>query len=126
MQAIQTDKAPKAIGPYSQAIAVDNLVFTSGQIPIDPATGELIKADSIAQHAERVMQNLMAVLEAAGSSIDKVIKSTIFLNDLQEFPTVNEVYGKYFEGKTLPARSTFQVAALPKGARIEIEMIARR
>src|SRR4051794_20031283 len=124
-QVIATDEAPKAIGPYSQAIASGDLVFTSGQIPLDPKTQEMVKGDVHAQ-AERVMENLRGVLEAAGSSFAAVVKTTIFLVDLNaDFAAVNEVYGKRFAGSP-PARSTVQVSALPKGARVEIEMIAIR
>jgi len=123
-QVIATDEAPKAIGPYSQAIASGDLVFTSGQIPLDPKTQEMVKGDIRAQ-AERVMENLRGVLQAAGTSFGQVVKTTIFLADLADFAAVNEVYGKRFTGSP-PARSTVQVAALPKGARVEIEMIAVR
>jgi 2-iminobutanoate/2-iminopropanoate deaminase len=123
-QVIATDEAPKAIGPYSQAIASGDLVFTSGQIPLDPKTQEMVKGDIRAQ-AERVMENLRGVLDAAGASFATVVKTTIFLADLADFAVVNEVYGKRFTGSP-PARSTVQVAALPKGARVEIEMIAVR
>jgi 2-iminobutanoate/2-iminopropanoate deaminase len=123
-QVIATDEAPKAIGPYSQAIVSGDLVFTSGQIPLDPKTQEMVKGDIRAQ-AERVMENLRGVLEAASASFAQVVKTTIFLADLADFAVVNEVYGKRFSGLP-PARSTVQVAALPKGARVEIEMIAVR
>jgi 2-iminobutanoate/2-iminopropanoate deaminase len=124
-QVIATDEAPKAIGPYSQAIVSGDLVFTSGQIPLDPKTQEMVKGDIRAQ-AERVMENLRSVLEAASASFGQVVKTTIFLVDLNaDFAAVNEVYGKRFTGSP-PARSTVQVAALPKGARVEIEMIAVR
>ncbi|TMA18179.1 MAG: RidA family protein [Deltaproteobacteria bacterium] len=123
-QVIATDEAPKAIGPYSQAIVSGDLVFTSGQIPLDPKTQEMVKGDIRAQ-AERVMENLRGVLEAASASFAQVVKTTIFLADLADFAVVNEVYGKRFSGSP-PARSTVQVAALPKGARVEIEMIAVR
>jgi 2-iminobutanoate/2-iminopropanoate deaminase len=124
-QVIATDEAPKAIGPYSQAIVSGDLVFTSGQIPLDPKTQEMVKGDVRAQ-AERVMENLRSVLEAASASFGQVVKTTIFLVDLNaDFAVVNEVYGKRFTGSP-PARSTVQVAALPKGARVEIEMIAVR
>src|SRR5438067_6984764 len=122
-QVIATDEAPKAIGPYSQAIVSGDLVFTSGQIPLDP-NQEMVKGDIRAQ-AERVMENLRGVLEAASASFAQVVKTTIFLADLADFAVVNEVYGKRFSGSP-PARSTVQVAALPKGARVEIEMIAVR
>jgi len=123
-QVIATDEAPKAIGPYSQAIVSGDLVFTSGQIPLDPKTQEMVKGDIRAQ-AERVMDNLRGVLGAASVSFAQVVKTTIFLADLADFAVVNEVYGKRFAAAP-PARSTVQVAALPKGARIEIEMIAVR
>ena len=125
-QAISTPKAPKAIGPYSQAIAVPagELVFLSGQIPIHPETGELVGEDTVAQ-TERVMENLKAVLAAAGLSFDHVVKTTILLTDLGDFAKVNETYGRYFSDNP-PARATFQVAALPRGARVEIEAIAVR
>ena len=119
---IHTDAAPKAIGPYSQAIVPGNLIFTSGQIPLDPATQQLVTGDIRAQ-TERVMENLGAVLQAAGAGFAQVVKSTIFLADLADFAIVNEVYGKRFPSNP-PARSTVQVAALPKGAKVEIELIA--
>ena len=119
---IATDKAPKAIGPYSQAIAAGNLIFTSGQIPLDPATQQMIEGDVRAQ-TERVMQNLEAVLAAAGATFANVVKTTIFLADLQDFATVNQIYGRYFPTAP-PARATVQVAGLPKGALVEIEAIA--
>ena len=118
---VSTEKAPKAIGPYSQAVAAGDFVFTSGQIPLDPATQQMVAGDIRAQ-AERVMENLGAVLEAAGTGFDRVVKATIFLADLNDFTTVNEVYGKRFP-KNPPARSTVQVAALPKGARVEIDLV---
>ncbi len=124
MSVISTEKAPKAIGPYSQAIVAGELVYTSGQIPLDPATQNMVQGDIRAQ-TERVMENLAAVLAAAGTGFDKVVKSTIFVVDLNDFAAVNEIYGKRFP-KDPPARSTVQVAALPKGARVEIELIARR
>jgi 2-iminobutanoate/2-iminopropanoate deaminase len=123
-QVIATEDAPKAIGPYSQAIVAGDLVFTSGQIPLDPKTQEMVKGDARAQ-AERVMENLRSVLDAAGVSFGQVVKTNIFLVDLGDFAAVNEVYGKRFASAP-PARSTVQVAALPKGARVEIEMIAVR
>lgn len=121
---VQTDHAPAAIGPYSQAIVHGDLVFTSGQIPLDPRSGELVRG-SISEETTRVMDNLGAVLEAAGAGFDSVLKTTIFLTDMGDFQAVNEVYGARFTG-TKPARSTVQVAALPKGARVEIEAVARR
>ncbi len=121
--AISTSREPQAIGPYSQAIRADGLLFVSGQIPIDPSTGAIVEGD-IAAQAHRVMQNLRAVVEAAGVTLDAVVKTTIFLADLNDFGTVNEVYGGYFTPPA-PARATMQVARLPKDARIEIEAIAR-
>ena len=118
---ISTKKAPSAIGPYSQGMIVGDLVFTSGQIPLNPENGELVT--EISKATVQVMANLSAVLEAAGSSLEKVIKTTIFLQDLNDFEKVNEIYGDYFKDN-LPARSCVQVAKLPKGAIIEIEAIA--
>lgn len=119
---ISTAKAPGAVGPYSQAIVAGNFLFTSGQIPLDPATGDLVTGD-VAKAAERSLENLKAVLEEAGSSFDKVVKTTVFLTDMNDFAAVNEVYGRYFT-KDMPARSCVQVAKLPKGATVEIELIA--
>ena len=119
---IHTDHAPKAVGPYSQAIRAGDFIFTSGQIPLDPASGELVQG-GIKEQARQVMANLKAVLEAGGSDFSKVVKSTVFLDDLKNFGAFNEVYAEYFPGDR-PARSTFQVAGLPLGAKIEIEMIA--
>ncbi|MRR52520.1 MAG: RidA family protein [Rhodocyclaceae bacterium] len=124
-QPVKTDKAPAAIGPYSQAIEVQNpakLVFTSGQIPLVPATGALVEGDIKAQTTQ-ALENLKAVLTAAGSSLHKVIKTTVFLADMNDFAAMNEVYATYFEGAP-PARSAVQVARLPKDARVEIEAIA--
>jgi 2-iminobutanoate/2-iminopropanoate deaminase len=121
---VSTDAAPKAVGPYSQAIVAGNLIFTSGQIPLDPKTQQMVDGD-IRVQTERVMDNLGAVLKAAGASFADVVKATIFLADLGDFGTVNEIYGKRFPGNP-PARSTVQVAALPKGARVEIELIAQK
>ena len=118
---ISTKKEPSAIGPYSQGMIVGDLVFTSGQIPLNPENGELVT--EISKATVQVMANLSAVLEAAGSSLEKVIKTTIFLQDLNDFEKVNEIYGDYFKDN-LPARSCVQVAKLPKGAIIEIEAIA--
>lgn len=119
---ITTQDAPQAIGPYSQAIRSGNLLFTAGQIPLDPATGKLVEG-GIEEQAERVMRNLEALLTAAGSSFDRVIKTTCFLADLGDFQRFNQVYARYF-GDEPPARSTFQVAALPAGARVEVECVA--
>ena len=124
MTVVSTEKAPKAIGPYSQAIVSGELVFTSGQIPLDPGTQQMVTGDIRAQ-TERVMDNLAAVLDGAGAGFENVVKATIFVVDLADFATVNEIYGKRFP-RSPPARSTVQVAALPKGARVEIELIARR
>jgi 2-iminobutanoate/2-iminopropanoate deaminase len=120
---ISTDRAPKAIGPYSQAVRVGDLVFCSGQIPLDPQTGAFVGEGDVRAQTKRVMENLQAVLEAAGSSLGRVVRTTIFLADLGDFATVNEVYGGYFPAEP-PARATVQVAALPRGARVEIDAIA--
>jgi 2-iminobutanoate/2-iminopropanoate deaminase len=122
MKAISTPKAPAAIGPYSQAIRAGELLFLSGQIPLDPATGELVAGD-IAAQTERVLDNLGAVLAAAGAGFDAVVKTTIYLVDLGDFQAVNALYGKRFSASP-PARATVQVAALPRGARVEIDAIA--
>lgn len=119
---IATQQAPGAIGPYSQAIKCGNLVYTAGQIPLDPATGKLVEGD-IAAQTERVMRNLAAILDAAGSSLGRVIKTTCFLANLDDFATFNEVYGKHF-GDNRPARSTVQVSRLPAGASVEVECVA--
>ena len=121
MNKITTDKAPAAIGPYSQAVVVGNLVYTSGQIALDPTTGALA-GDCIVCQTEQVMKNLGAVLAAAGSSYEKAIKTTCFLADMADFAAFNEIYGKYFTGK--PARSCVAAKALPKGALVEVEVIA--
>ena len=121
---VSTEKAPKAIGPYSQAVAAGDLIFTSGQIALDPKTQQMVEGDIRAQ-TERVMENLGAVLAAAGVGFANVVKASIFLADLNDFAAVNEVYGKRFPNAP-PARSTVQVAALPKGARVEIDVIAVR
>lgn len=121
-ETISTDKAPKAIGPYEQAIKVGEFVYTAGQIPIDPKTGNLV-AGSIAEQTRQVLENLKAVLEAAGSSLDKVIKATVFLKNMSDFAALNEVYGEYL-GKAKPARSTVAVADLPRGALVEIDLVA--
>lgn len=121
MKEISTDKAPAAIGPYSQAMVVNNLVYTSGQIPINPASGE-VEAVGIEAQTEQVMKNLGAVLEAAGSSYEKAVKTTCFLTDMNDFAAFNGVYAKYFTGK--PARSCVAVKTLPKGVLCEVEVIA--
>lgn len=120
---IQTEKAPQAIGPYSQAIVVGNLIFTSGQIALDPETGVLV-GDTIAEQTHRVCKNLGAVLEAAGASYDNVVKTVCFLSDMADFAAFNEVYGTYFTGK--PARSCVAVKSLPKAALVEVEVIAEK
>lgn len=120
---IMTDKAPKAIGPYSQAIAVGKMLYCSGQIPIDPATGE-IAGDDIAVQTRRALENAGAVLAACKLGFKDVVKTTVYLTDLNDFATVNAVYGEYFP-EPYPARSCVQVAALPKGAKIEVEVTAR-
>lgn len=122
-QAVSAPGAPAAVGPYSQAIAMEGFVFCSGQLGMDPGTGQLV--DGIANQAERAMVNLEAVLAAAGASLADVVKTTIFLTDLADFSTVNDIYSKHVIAPA-PARSTIQVAALPRGARVEIEAIARR
>ena len=119
---VQTENAPAAIGPYSQAIKAGGFVFVSGQISIDPKTGEFI-AGSIAEQTERVFKNLAAVLEAAGSSLDQVVKTTVFLADMKEFAAMNDVYAKFFSGAP-PARATVAAAGLPKDARVEIDAVA--
>ncbi len=120
-EAIETDRAPAAIGPYSQAVRAGQFVFLSGQVPLDPTTGEIIDGDVAAQ-THRVMQNLDAVLNAAGTSLDSVVRTTVYLADLADFSVVNEVYGSYFQDPA-PARATVQVARLPKDARVEIDAI---
>jgi 2-iminobutanoate/2-iminopropanoate deaminase len=124
-QPVSTSAAPKAIGPYSQAIIASGArtIYCSGQIPLDPATGGMVGAGDIRAQAHQVMRNLEAVLAAAGATLGDVVKTQIFLTDLQDFAHVNEVYGGYFPG-TPPARSTVQVAALPKGVQLEIDAIA--
>ncbi len=119
---ISTDKAPGAIGPYSQAIKAGNMVFCSGQIPIDVGTGEFVSQDT-ADQTEQVLRNLSAVLEAAGTSLENVVKTTVFLADMNDFAAMNEVYAKFFS-ENKPARATVQAARLPKDAKVEIECIA--
>ena len=119
---IATDRGPKAIGPYSQAIRANGFVFLSGQIPFDPATGELITGDVTAQ-TTRVLDNVKAIAEAAGSSLDKAVKATVFLKDMNDFAAMNEVYARYFPHQA-PARATVEVARLPKDVRVEIDLIA--
>lgn len=119
---ISTEKAPGAIGPYSQAIKTSGMVFCSGQIPIDPATGEFVSND-VSEQTDQVLKNLIAVLEAAGTSLSNVVKTTVFLADMSDFAAMNEVYGRYFS-ENRPARATVQAARLPRDARVEIECIA--
>lgn len=120
---INSMKAPTAIGPYSHAVKIDSgFIFTSGQIPVNPNSGEIVEG-GIEEQTEQVFANLAAILEEAGSSFEKVVKATVFLQDMKDFNSVNEIYGKYL-GQDAPARSTVQVAALPKGALVEIELIA--
>ncbi|MBL8058278.1 MAG: RidA family protein [Anaerolineales bacterium] len=122
LTAVHSDQAPKAIGPYSQAIRAGGLIFCAGQIPLDPASMQLVDGD-IETQTRRVLQNLQAVLAGAGSGLDRVVKTTVFLQDLGEFARMNAVYAEFFTG-TPPARSTVQVAGLPRGARVEIECVA--
>ena len=119
---VHTDSAPKAIGPYSQAIRANGLIFASGQIPLDPATMQIVEG-GIREQTERVLNNLAAVLEAAGSSLDRVVKTTVFLADLTDFAEMNETYGRFF-GEAPPARSTVEVSRLPRDVRVEIDVIA--
>ena len=121
-QAISSDKAPKAIGPYSQAIKAGSMLFVSGQIPLDPATGAMVEGD-IAAQTHRVFANLQAILEEAGASFEHVVRTTVYLADMNDFGTVNEIYGTYFSSPA-PARATVQAARLPKDARVEIDVIA--
>jgi 2-iminobutanoate/2-iminopropanoate deaminase len=122
MDVIATKHAPAAIGPYSQAIAAGGVVYTAGQIALDPATGEMVSGD-VAQQTERVFQNLRAVLAEAKSSLDRVLKATVYLADMADFPAMNEVYAKHL-GSHRPARSTVAVKTLPKHAKVEIDLIA--
>ena len=119
---IATERAPRAIGPYSQAVRAGNLIYASGQIPIDPATGEFV-AGGIAEQTEQVLRNLTAVFEAAGVGLAQVVKTTVFLADMEDFAAMNEVYGRFFAQQP-PARATVQAARLPRDARVEIEAIA--
>jgi 2-iminobutanoate/2-iminopropanoate deaminase len=119
---VKTNNAPQAIGPYSQAVVANGFVFVSGQIPLDPATGEFVEG-GIAEQTEQVFRNLRAVLEAAESSLDLVVKTSVFLADMGDFAAMNEVYGRYFTANH-PARATVQAAKLPRDARVEIEVIA--
>lgn len=121
-QIVQTESAPKAIGPYSQAVVHGGIAYLSGQIPLDPATGQIVEGDIAAQTA-RVLDNLRAVLEASGSGLGKVLKTTVYLQDMTEFPKMNEVYARYF-AENPPARSTVQAARLPRDVKVEIDAIA--
>jgi 2-iminobutanoate/2-iminopropanoate deaminase len=120
---VRTPHAPAAIGPYSQALVAGGLVHCSGQIALDPESGELVEGD-VSVQAERVLTNLRAVLEAAGSGLDRVVKCNVFLADIRDFQAVNAVYGRYFPGPDFPARSTVAVSGLPRGARVEIDCLA--
>jgi len=122
MEVVSTDKAPGAIGPYSQAVKVNGMVFCSGQIPIDPVTGSFV-SDDIAEQTEQVLRNLNAVLESAGSGLDRVVKTTVFLSDMEDFAAMNEIYSKYFDANK-PARATVQAARLPRDAKVEIDCVA--
>ncbi|NMA22348.1 MAG: RidA family protein [Spirochaetales bacterium] len=119
---VVTDAAPKAIGPYSQAVTAGPFVFTSGTLPLDPVSGALV-GETAAEQATQVFENLKALLQAAGTNLSKAVKATVFLKDMADFAAVNEVYASYVEGPVLPSRSAVQVAALPKDALVEIEMI---
>lgn len=122
VRAVHTEAAPAAIGPYSQAVRVGDLVFVSGQLPIDPVSGEFA-GPGVAEEARQSLRNGAAILEAAGSGIGQVVKTTVLLADIADFAVVNEVYAEVFSGGVLPARAAYQVAALPKGARVEIEFV---
>jgi 2-iminobutanoate/2-iminopropanoate deaminase len=121
-EAVSSPSAPPAIGPYSQAIRAGSLLFVSGQIPLDPATGKIVEGD-LATQTHRVFQNLQAILEAAGATFDNVVRTTVYLADMNDFPAMNEVYGTYFSPPA-PARATVQAARLPRDARVEIDVIA--
>ncbi|MFN4189903.1 MAG: RidA family protein [Pseudothermotoga sp.] len=122
MKTISTDQAPRAIGPYSQGIEVNGFVYVSGQIPLDPTTGELVNGD-IKKQVTRVFENIRAILKASGCDLKNVVKATVFVTDLSNFAIINEIYSQYFQ-ENKPARSFVQVSALPKGAQVEIEVIA--
>jgi 2-iminobutanoate/2-iminopropanoate deaminase len=124
-RAIQTERAPRPVGPYSQAVAFGDWVFVSGQIPLDPQTSSVIEGDIEAQ-TERVLANLRAILEAAGASLAQVVKTTVFLADLADFPRMNAVYAQHFSASPAPARSTIEAGRLPLGVKIEIDAIAHR
>jgi len=122
---IQTDKAPAPVGPYNQAVvASGSLLFVAGQIPLDPATGQLVGGDDVAAQTEQAMANVIAILEAGGATLANVVKTTVFLKDMNDFGTVNTVYAKYFPEDSAPARACVEVARLPKDVRVEIECIA--
>ena len=121
-EVISTDKGPKAIGPYSQAIRANGFIFISGQVAFDPATSQLVEGD-VAKQTARVLENLKAIAEAAGSSLEKAVKATVFLKDMNDFAAMNEVYARYFTHQP-PARSTVEVARLPRDVRVEIDLIA--
>jgi 2-iminobutanoate/2-iminopropanoate deaminase len=123
LQTVTTTDAPAAIGPYSQGIIANGLVYTAGQIPLDPATMELVGGADVARQTEQVMRNLAAILDAAGASLQTVVKTTVFLADMQDFAAMNEVYGRHF-GDHRPARSTLQAAGLPRNVKVEIEAVA--
>lgn len=123
IRVIATEGAPKPVGPYSQAVAAGGFVFCAGQIPLDPGTGKLVEGPIDAQ-TTRVLENVKAVLAAAGSGLDQVVKTSVFLADLSDFGAMNEVYARYFSADPKPARTTIQAAALPAGARVEIEVVA--
>ncbi len=118
---ISTEKGPKAIGPYSQAVKANGLIFTAGQVAFDPATGQLVEGD-VARQTARVMENLKAIVEAAGSSLDRALKATVYLKDMNDFAAMNEVYARYFPANP-PARSTVEAARLPRDVRVEIDLI---
>lgn len=120
---IHTDKAPAAIGPYSQAVLAGDFLYVSGQLPLDPVSG-VMAGDTAAEQAEQSIRNLSAILEAAGMTLDDVVKTTVLLADIADFAAVNEVYAKHFTGAVLPARAAFAVRDLPKGAKVEIELVA--
>lgn len=124
MDLVATERAPRAVGPYSQAVVAGGLVFTAGQVGLEPATGEVV-AGGVAAETARALENLRAILAAAGSGLERVVKTTVFLTDMADFGAMNEVYARVF-GSHRPARSTVAVAALPRGARVEIEAVAER
>jgi len=121
-EVIATERGPKAIGPYSQAIKANGFVFVSGQVPLDPRTQQLVEGD-VARQTERVLENLKGIVEAAGSTLDRAVKTTVFLKDMADFAAMNEVYGRYFLSQP-PARATVEVARLPRDVRVEIDLIA--